>query len=84
MARGFVVLSRWALRCDLLEALLAQLAKLPREQAAERLACVRACLACDDTQARAILDALPTSRRRKRRRKRAPRSQPDSEQSLSE
>ena len=81
LARGFVPLSRWAVRCDLLEELLTQLAKLPRDQTEARLACVRACLACDDTQARAILDSLPSARRRKRRRK---RSQLSAEQLSSE
>ena len=70
-ARGFVPLARWALRGDLAEELGAQLAKLPREREAERLACVRSLLACDDAQAHALLRALPGSRRRRRRRKRA-------------
>jgi len=72
LARGFVALGRWAVRCDLAEELIAQLARLPREREAERLLCVRGLLACDDAQAHGVLRALPSARRRRRRRKRSP------------
>ncbi|HKU40008.1 MAG TPA: helicase-related protein, partial [Polyangiales bacterium] len=67
---GYYPVARWGIRCDVLEALLRSLAKLPADAAEPREAAVCAALACSADEAASILRALPRSRRRQRRKKR--------------
>jgi ATP-dependent RNA helicase SUPV3L1/SUV3 len=82
LAIGFVMLTRWAVRCDVLELLLNQPNIAARKRTDAAADEVRTLLGCSAADARAILNELPQARRSRRRRsRRGTASQPASDRS---
>jgi len=69
---GFVPVARWAMRCDVLEVLLEQLARMSSADRAAREARARIALGCSQAQAQSVVRLLSGGRGGRRRRKRRP------------